>query len=117
MQAIQEKLPDAQSELSEAMQARLNRDREAVAVAMRDEQSAQRYARKLLHRLSQSLAFALLCEAASDAQASGNPLLGHSAWRYFEEIEPPAFGMEDDNARRGVLELLRDEAVQSAHVI
>src|ERR1019366_4854497 len=99
MQAIQEKLPDAQSKRSEAMQARLDGDREAVAVAMRDEQSAQRYARKLLHRLSQSLAFALLCEAASVAQQNGNPLPGHSAWRYFEEIEPPAFGTEDDTAR------------------
>jgi hypothetical protein len=117
MQAIQEKLPDAQSKLGEAMQARLGGDREAIAIVMRDEQSAQRYARKLLHRLSQSLAFALLCEAASVAQQNGNPLPGHSAWRYFEEIEPPAFGMEDDNARRGVLELLKDEALHSANVI
>ena len=117
MHAIQEKLPVAHDKLREAMQARLNRDREAVAIAMRDEQSAQRYARKLLHRLSQSLAFALLCETASDAQRSGNPVPAHSAWRYFEEIEPPAFGMEDDNARRGVLELLKDEALHSANVI
>ena len=117
MQAIQEKLPDAQSKLGEAMQARLGGDREAIAIVMRDEQSAQRYARKLLHRLSQSLAFALLCEAASVAQQNGNPLPAHSAWRYFEEIEPPAFGMEDDNARRGVLELLKDEALHSANVI
>ena len=117
MQAIQEKLPVAHDRLRKAMQARLKGDREAVAIAMRDEHSAQRYARKLLHRLSQSLAFALLCEAAGVAQQNGNPLPGHSAWRYFEEIEPPAFGMEDDNARRGVLELLSDEAVQSAYVI
>ena len=66
-----------------------------------------------MHRLSQSLAFALLCEAASDAQRSGNPVQAHSAWRYFEEIEPPAFGMEDDNARRAVLELLTAEALQA----
>ena len=59
---------------------------------MRDEQSAQRYARKLLHRLSQSLAFAFLCEAASDAQRRGNYVQAHSAWRYFEEIDPPAIG-------------------------
>ena len=90
------------------MQARLDDDRAAVGVATRDEQSAQRYARRLLHRLSQSLAFGLLCEADGDAQRGGNPLQAHSAWRYFEEIEPPAFGTEDDNARRGVLELLRD---------
>jgi hypothetical protein len=66
--------------------------------------------------LSQSLAFALLCEAAADAQRSGNPVQAHSAWRYFEEIEPPGLGMEDDNARRGVLELLTDEALHSANV-
>ena len=116
MQAIQEKLPEAQGKLRKAMQARLDGDREAVAVAMRDEQSAQRYARKLLHRLSQSLAFALLCEAASEAQRSGNPVRAHSAWHYFEEIEPPAFGTEDDTARQGVLELLTDEALHSANV-
>jgi hypothetical protein len=81
---------------------------------MRDEQIGQRYARKLLHRLSQSLAFALLCEAASDAQRSGNPVPAHSAWRYFEEIEPPSFGTEDASARQGVLELLRDESLHSA---
>jgi alkylation response protein AidB-like acyl-CoA dehydrogenase len=117
MQAIQEKLPVAHDKLRNAMQARLDADRQAVAVTMRDEPSAQRYARKLLHRLSQSLAFALLCEAASDAQRSGSPTQAHSAWRYFEEIEPPAFGMEDASARRGVLQLLRDEALHSANVV
>jgi hypothetical protein len=117
MQAIQEKLPEMHGKLRKAMQVRLDGDREAVAVAMRDEQSAQRYARKLLHRLSQSLAFALLCEVAGDAQRSGNTVQAHSAWRYFEEIEPAAFGTEDDTARQGVLELLTDEALHSAHVV
>jgi alkylation response protein AidB-like acyl-CoA dehydrogenase len=117
MQGIQEKLPEAHAKLRKAMQTRLDGDREAAAVALRDEQSAQRYARKLLHRLSQSLGLALLCEAASDPQPSGNPVQAHSASRYFEEIEPPAFGTEDDNARRGVLELLRDEARHSARVV
>lgn len=116
MQEIQETLPEAQGKLHKAMQGRLDGDREAVEIAMRDEQSAQRYARKLLHRLSQSLAFGLLCEAAGNAQRSGNPAPAHSAWRCFEEIEPPAFGAEDDNARRGVLELLRGEMRQSASV-
>ena len=50
--------------------------REAMAITMRDEHSAQRYARKLLHRMSQSLAFALLCEAAGDAHARGNSVAG-----------------------------------------
>jgi len=116
MQGIQERLPEVQGKLRKAMQARLDGDHDAVAIAMRDEQSAQRYARKLLHRLSQSLAFALLCEAAGDAQRSGNTVQAHSAWRYFEETEPPGLGMEDDNARQGVLELLTDEALHSANV-
>ncbi len=80
---------------------------------MRDEQSGQRYARKLLHRLSQSLAFALLCEAASDSQPRGNKVQAHSAWRYFEEIDPPAIGTEDGQARSAVLELLEEEALQA----
>jgi len=78
-------------------------------IATRDEQSAQRHARKLLHRLSQSMAFALLCEAASDKQERGDPRQGHSAWRYFEQIEPRSFGTENDAARRRVLELLDEE--------
>ncbi len=84
---------------------------EAVVVAMRDEQSAQRYARKLLHRLSQSLAFALLCEAASGT--SGNLVQAHSAWRYFEEVDPPAIGNEDGQARSAVLEMLEEESTAS----
>jgi hypothetical protein len=89
-------------------------DGNAAAITLRDEQSAQRLARKLLHRLSQSLAFALLCEAASAAMINGDPLPAHSAWRYFEEIEPPAFGAEDDAARLGVLELLQEDSMLSA---
>jgi acyl-CoA dehydrogenase len=114
MQGILEKLPEAQSKLQEAMQSRLKGDAEAVAVTMHDEPSAHCYARKLLHRLSQSLAFALMCETAGQAQPGGDLLPAHSAWRYFEEIEPPAFGMEDRKARRSVLELLRSEARHSA---
>ena len=68
------KLPEGLGNLRKALQARLDGDREALAVTMRDEQSAQRYARKLLHRMSQSLAFALLCEAARDAHRQGNSL-------------------------------------------
>ena len=111
---ILEQLPDGMGSLREGLQARLRGDSEAVAVAMRDEQSAQRYARKLLHRMSQSLAFALLCEAAGGAHRRGNPLPAHSAWRFYEDIEPPAFGAENEAARRGVLELLEEEGVQTA---
>ncbi len=111
MQAIVEALPEGQGKLAKAMRARLDGDREAMAATMRDEQSAQRHARKLLHRLSQSLAFALLCEGASGTSA--NVVQAHSAWRYFEEIEPPAIGMEDAQARCAVLELLEEEALQA----
>jgi hypothetical protein len=69
--------------LSQALLRRMQGDRDAVAITLRDEVSSRRYARKLLHRLSQSLAFALLCEAAGAAEERGNPTAGHSAWRYF----------------------------------
>jgi hypothetical protein len=96
------------------LQSRIDTDGKAVAITLRDEQSAPRHARKLLHRLSQSLAFALLCEAASAAHAKGDPRPAHSAWRYFEEIEPAEFGTEDEAARQGVLELLQDEPLLQA---
>ena len=107
---ISGRIPEALDKLRDGLEARMRGDAEAVAITLRDEQSAQRHARKLLHRLSQSLAFALLCEAA----AQGDPLQAQSAWRYFETIEPPGFGAEDDKARRGVLELLEEEAVQAS---
>jgi hypothetical protein len=59
VQEIGERIPPALSNLSSALQLRIEDDSEAVATTMRDEQSAQRYARQLLHRLSQSFAFAL----------------------------------------------------------
>ncbi len=111
LQAIVKQLPEGRGKLASALRARIDGDREAVVVAMRDEQSAQRYARKLLHRLSQSLAFALLCEAASGT--SGNLVQAHSAWRYFEEVDPPAIGNEDGQARSAVLEMLEEERLQA----
>jgi alkylation response protein AidB-like acyl-CoA dehydrogenase len=110
LQDICGKLPDELSKLRDGLQARMRGDAEAVAITLRDEQSAQRHARKLLHRLSQGLAFALLCEAA----AQGDPLQAQSAWRYFETIEPPGFGAEDEATRRGVLELLEEEPRKAA---
>ncbi|MGC2108449.1 MAG: acyl-CoA dehydrogenase family protein [Candidatus Korobacteraceae bacterium] len=107
VQVILQAMPQGLGNLCDALQTRMQGDRDAVAVTLRDEQSAQRHARQLLHRLSQSLAFALLCEAA----AKGEPVQAHSAWRYFEQIEPRAFGAENDEARRGVLELLEEDAV------
>ena len=89
VRGIVEKLPEALIRLRMALDARLQADTAAVTVTLRDEKSAQHHARKLLHRLSQTLASALMCEAASTAQDRGDPSPAHSAWRYFEEIEPP----------------------------
>src|SRR5271166_380647 len=111
MQGILNKLPEGLGNLRKALQARFQGDREALAVTMRDEKSTQRYARKLLHRMSQSLAFALMCEAARDAHRQGNSLPAHSAWRFYEDIEPPALGAENEAARRGMLELMEEESM------
>ena len=112
MQGVIDRMPEKLGDLREAVQARLQGDAEAMSVTTRDEQSAQRYARKLLHRMSESLAFALLCEAAGKAHLEGNSLPAHSAWRFYEDIEPPMIGGESDVARKGVLELLEEEAPQ-----
>lgn len=117
VEGMREQIPEGVGHLRDALQTRMQGDREAVAITLRDEPNAQRYARKLLHRLSQSLAFALLCEAAGEAHPQGNPLAACSAWRYFEQIEPPSFGAEDGAARRGVLELLEREAALAAKTI
>ena len=99
-----------------ALALRLHADSDAMAITMRDEQSAQRFARKLLHRMSQSLAFALLCEMAGDAHRQGNFLPAHSAWRFYEDIEPPALGTENEAARRGVMEILTEDVALDARV-
>ncbi len=62
--------------------------------------------------MGQSLAFALLCEAASDEHRRGNSLPTHTAWRFYEDIESPVFGGESEAARKGVLELLAEEELQ-----
>jgi acyl-CoA dehydrogenase len=114
VQGILNNLPDGLGNLRKALQARLQGDREALAVTMRDEKSSQRHARRLLHRMSQSLAFALLCETAREAHRQGNSLPAHSAWRFYEDIEPTGFSVESEAARRGVLELLDEEVMPAA---
>ena len=114
LQGILNKLPDSLGNLRRALQARFQGDCEALAVTMRNETSGQRHARKLLHRLSQGLAFALLCELAREAERYGNELPAHSAWRYYEEIEPQGFSLENEAARHGVLELLDEEVMPVA---
>jgi alkylation response protein AidB-like acyl-CoA dehydrogenase len=110
MQGVMDRLPSALGRLRATLQQRLAGDSDAMSITTSDDQSAQRFAKKLLHRLSQSLALTLLCEAAGEAHPQGNSLPAHSAWRFFEEIEPPAIGGEDLAARRGVLEILIEDA-------
>ncbi|HUI82948.1 MAG TPA: acyl-CoA dehydrogenase family protein [Candidatus Binatia bacterium] len=91
VEEIREQLPHSLDNLREALHRRMQQDTEAVAVTLRDEQSAQRHARRLLHRLSQTLGFALLCETAG---TTGDPMPAQSAARYFAQIEPHAFAPE-----------------------
>ena len=114
LQGILDRLPDALGNLHQALALRLRGDIDAMKITMRDEQTAQLFARKLLHRMSQSLAFAFLCEMAGDAHRQGNSLPAHSAWRFYEDIEPPTFGAESAAARRGVMELLEEESLQTS---
>ncbi len=109
VQGALDRLPGALSNLHGALERRLQGDSDALAVTLRDEQSSQTYSRKLLHRMSQTLAFALLCEAAGEAHLQDNSLSAHSAWRFYEDIEPPAIGGENQTARNGVLELLAED--------
>jgi len=113
VQDVIDGMPEKLGNLREGLEARLQGDTEAMSVTLRDPQSAERYARMLLHRMSESLAFALQCETAGKAHAEGNSLPAHSAWRFYEGIEPPAIGGESDAARKGVLELLQEETPQA----
>jgi len=107
---ICERMSDALRDLSEVLRSRIAGDEEAAAITLRDEASSQRYARKLLHRLSQSLGLALLCEKATAAQVKGDALPAHSARRYLAIIEPQAFADKDEEARRGLLDAIWEEA-------
>ena len=98
-----EKLSDAR--LEAALRARLASDQSAVEHTLRNQQNSQRYARRLLHRLSQTLALGLLCE-----RSAVNPASLPSAWRYFETIELPAFGAENEKVRGALLDVLEKEA-------
>ncbi len=110
VRGVIDKLPDGLGRLRLALESKLSGDGDAVKRTMLDEPSQQRYARKLLHRLSQTLGFALLCEAAAESHRKGGLSRTHSAWRYFEQIEPPSFGGENQAAREGLLQVLEEEA-------
>jgi acyl-CoA dehydrogenase len=105
MQDIANALPPSLSSLQRALSKRMDEDREAIAVVTADLQTAQRYARKLLHRLSQSLGFALMCERAAEHER-----FALTAIRYHEEIERPAIGGEDPRVHHAALDLIDDES-------
>jgi hypothetical protein len=91
------------NELSRLVKHRLDDDLAAVAIATRDKASSIRYARKLLHRLSESLAFGLVSEAAASSE---DPLHSLGAIRYFEEIEPPKIGEGNQQVANAQLQLI-----------
>jgi hypothetical protein len=107
-------LPDAMSSLRCALDSRLQGDLAAIALVTADQASSQRYARKLLERLSHSLAFAFLCESAAQAYSDGDERRWLTAIRYYEELEEPKLGAEDERVHRAALELLQDEPVLEA---
>jgi alkylation response protein AidB-like acyl-CoA dehydrogenase len=96
-------LPDS---LAPLLESRLSEDMALIATVTLDCETSTRYARKLLHRLSESLAFALMCEIAADANAHGDELPILSAVRYYEEIEPPKIGMENERVRKSAMALI-----------
>jgi acyl-CoA dehydrogenase len=109
MRGLLESLPEGVSALRPMLEARLAGDLEAIRLVTLSKEHGARYSRKLLHRLSQSLGFGLMCEMAAQREGTeSRDLL--SAWRYFEEIEPPKLGFENTDARDAALELVDDEA-------
>ena len=108
------RMPDGLSPLRRALDTRLQDDVAAIAFVTASQSSSQRYARKLLERLSHSLAFAFMCEAAEQAHSVGNDRRMLTAIRYLEEIEEPQLGAEDVRVQRAASELLEDEQIPEA---
>jgi alkylation response protein AidB-like acyl-CoA dehydrogenase len=106
---ILERMPEQTTELSKCLHARLRGDREAISVMLASPENSQKYARKLLDRMSQSLAFALMCERATEGLAEGDDRFLLTALRYYEEMESPAIGKEDSRVQTAALDLLDDE--------
>jgi hypothetical protein len=103
IQGIVDGMPEGLGELGGKLQGRLRSDSEAVSVTLRNGENQRRYARRLLHRLSESLAFALLCEVAGEAALHGETLAAHSAKCYSEGLQDVTFGSEDRAARSALL--------------
>lgn len=115
VRGILESLPDSLTTLRPVLEARLAEDIAAISFVSHSQERAVRHARQLLHRLSESLAFALMCEAAMQAHSRGEKLPFLAACRYYEELEPPSIGGESEQVRKAALLLidgaLNDEAI------
>jgi len=111
---ILDSMPEHLSELHVKLSARLHQDLQTMQLVGCSKQSVERYARKLLHRLSESLAFGLLCELTSKVEGAASSHCVLTALRYFEEIEPPAIGAENDEVRYHSLELLEETQITQA---
>lgn len=108
VRSILEQLPDECSDLCSPLAARLAEDLRAIEFVTASDKSRATYARKLLHRLSQSLAFALMCEFAKNTSGTLRSRNVLAALRYFDEIDPPSIGQEHSSADCAI-ELLEDE--------
>lgn len=108
IKSIMEKLPDSLSDLRQALSRRFKDDSDAINFALSSVPNRDIYARKLLHRLSQTFAFALMCEAASQAHARGEARQLLTAVRYHEEIEPARIGGENHQVREAAVQLLQE---------
>jgi hypothetical protein len=105
-QQIRARIAKAPSVLAEMLERRLKEDLSYMEAAIRDRDSSARYARKLLHRLSETLAFALLCEEAGGTDRERIALL--AAEGYFEELHAPEIGRENEEIRKAALEIIED---------
>ena len=111
MRGILEKMPEPVGELRKLLETRLIGDREAIAAVMGSSENVQRFARKLLDRLSHSMAFALMCEWAGEGAEQRDDRYVLTALRYHEEIESPEIGKEESRVQAAALELIDDESL------
>lgn len=94
--------------LGQMLAQRLKDDCQAIDLTISNVPNREIYAKKLLHRLSQSLSFVLMCEAAAGYKAQGDERYSLTAVRYFEELEPSRIGGENSQVRASAIKLLQD---------
>ncbi len=109
IRVVLERMPVGVGELAQKLRSRLDEDLAQILFVLRDGDTSANYAKKLLHRLSESLGFALMCEPC--VERPSNELSKLAAIRYCEDIDPPQLGDENAEARKAALHLL-DEALR-----